>query len=96
MSTAVSIPTRRRELARRVSGGLEVTLYWSAHDDATSIEIWQAATGETLAFAVRGEQALDAFYHPFANLPAAPGDHSQTWSTLDEDQPEAQSSQRSF
>lgn len=61
----------RRELARRTSGGVEVTLYWDSADDCTSIEIWQYASGETLAFAVPRERALDAFYHPFAHLPTA-------------------------
>ncbi len=59
----------RRELARRVSGGLEIALYWSAHDDSTSLEIRQPASEETLLFAVAPERALDAFYHPFAHLP---------------------------
>ncbi len=62
----------RLELARRASGGIEVTLYWSAHDNSTSIEVWHAASEETLAFGVAREQALEAFYHPFAHLPAAP------------------------
>ena len=63
---AISIP--RRELAHRVSGAIEVTLYWSAPDDSTSIEVWQPETDETLTFAVPHEHALDAFYHPFAHL----------------------------
>ena len=58
----------RRELARRVSGGIEITLYWSAHDNSTSIEVWQPASEETLHFNVAREAALDAFYHPFAHL----------------------------
>ena len=58
----------RRELAHRVSGGMEITLYWSAADNSTSIEVWQPDSGETLAFAVPPERALDAFYHPFAHL----------------------------
>jgi hypothetical protein len=58
----------RRELARRMSGGIEVTLYWSAHDNNTSIEVWQSATEETLHFNVAPEFALEAFYHPFAHL----------------------------
>jgi hypothetical protein len=70
MSTA-SIPIPRRELARRVSGGLEVALYWSADDDSICIELWQPATGEEITFGIAREQALDAFYHPFAHLPAA-------------------------
>lgn len=67
---------RRRELARRVSGGVEVTLYWSSADNSTSVEVWRHATDETLAFAVPPERALDAFYHPFAHLPTAYGEFS--------------------
>jgi hypothetical protein len=58
----------RRELARRAGGGIEVTLYWSAHDNSTSIEVWQSASEETLHFTVAPELALEAFYHPFAHL----------------------------
>ena len=58
----------RRELARRVNGGIEVTLYWSAYDNSTSIEVRQFATEETLQFTVAREAALQAFYHPFAHL----------------------------
>ena len=64
----------RQELARRVSGGIGVTLYWSAHDNSTSVEIWQPEPEETLTFTVGGDRALDAFYHPFAHLPTAPLD----------------------
>jgi hypothetical protein len=60
------------ELAHRVSSGIEVTLYWSAADNSTFIEVWQPASDETFAYAVAGERALDAFYHPFAHLPIAP------------------------
>ena len=59
---------RRRELAHRVSGGIEVTLYWSAHDNSTSVEVWHSASEELLHFTVAREEALDAFYHPFAHL----------------------------
>jgi hypothetical protein len=62
----------RVELARRAGGGIEVTLYWSAHDNSTSIEVWHAGSEETLVFGVDRERALEAFYHPFAHLPAAP------------------------
>ena len=64
----------RRELARRVSGGIEITLYWSAADNSTSIEVWHPDSGETLAFAVLPERALDAFYHPFAHRPLDSGE----------------------
>ena len=59
----------RRELAHRVTGGIEVTLYWNALDGTTAVEVWQPATDELLFFEVAREQALDAFYHPFAHLP---------------------------
>jgi hypothetical protein len=58
----------RRELAHRVSGGIAVTLYWSADDNSTSVEIVHAATDQTLHFIVPREHALDAFHHPFAHL----------------------------
>ena len=68
--TAAALLEPLRELAHRVSGGVEVTLYWSADDNRTSIQIWQHETNETLAFPVPREHALDAFYHPFAHLRA--------------------------
>ena len=58
----------RRELARRVSGGIEVSLYWDPLENNTTVEVWQPATEETLVFAVAPERALEAFYHPFAEL----------------------------
>jgi hypothetical protein len=61
----------RRELASRASGGIEVTLYWSPFDNSTTVEVWDAASDETIVFAVPPERALQAFYHPFAQLAAS-------------------------
>jgi hypothetical protein len=58
----------RRELARRISGGIEVALFWNPRDDSTSVEVCAAAAEETIVFAVPPERALEAFYHPFAQL----------------------------
>jgi len=58
----------RRELARRVSGGIEIALYWNPDDETTSIEIWQPDSELTLQFYVDPAHALDAFHHPFAQL----------------------------
>jgi hypothetical protein len=70
--TATTIIKPRSELARRASGELEITLYWDAADNSTSIEIRYPASHETLLrFAVPSEDALDAFYHPFAHLRTA-------------------------
>jgi len=58
----------RRELALRVSGGIEVALYWSPFDNSTTVEVWAAGSEETIVLAVPPERALEAFYHPFAQL----------------------------
>jgi hypothetical protein len=63
----------RGELARRVSGRLEVTLYGSEPDRKTSIEVKQLATGETVTFDVPRRRAYEAFYAPFAYLAEAAG-----------------------
>jgi len=64
----------QRELAHRVSGGLEVTLFWNADDNSTSVELFDLATEVILHFTVARERALDAFYHPFAHLRTVPGE----------------------
>jgi hypothetical protein len=70
--TAAFLPGRGlRELAYRVSGGMEIRLYWNADEDSTSVEVWQPASGELLLLEVPRERALEAFYHPFADLPQA-------------------------
>ena len=61
----------RRELAQRASGGIEVALYWSPLDDSTTVEVWDAVADETIVFGVTPERALEAFYHPFAQLATA-------------------------
>ena len=68
MNIVTLTPVARRELARRVTGGFEITLYWEASDNTTSIEVHQRATAETIAFPVAADRALDAFHHPFAHL----------------------------
>jgi hypothetical protein len=65
-ATLTFIP--RRELARRVNGGLEITLYWDVRDNTTTIEVHHVDTAETIAFRVPADRALDAFHHPFAHL----------------------------
>jgi hypothetical protein len=68
MSTATFTIVPRRELARRANDGLEITLYWDARDNTTTIEVHHAETAETIAFPVPAHRALDAFHHPFAHL----------------------------
>ena len=67
-STAVS-HSARHELARRANAGLEITLFWDARDNSTSLDIHNTSTDETTSFRVPPARALDAFHHPFAHLP---------------------------
>ncbi|HKB20372.1 MAG TPA: hypothetical protein VKC65_05105 [Gaiellaceae bacterium] len=62
------LSTARRELAHRASAGLEITLYWNASDNSTSIVVIDTVTAEIFTFPVSPERALDAFHHPFAHL----------------------------
>jgi hypothetical protein len=70
MTIATITSIARRELDQRVNGGLEITLFWNAYDNSTSIEIYHQETGETISFPVPADHALDAFRHPFAYLVA--------------------------
>jgi hypothetical protein len=66
--TAEPLVQSDRELAHRISGGIEVALYWSPLDGSTTVEVWDNATEAMLVFAVPPDRALEAFYHPFAHL----------------------------
>ena len=68
MSTTTSTGATRHELASRVNGDLEITLFWDRHDNSTSIDLRHSAIDETISFNVPPDHALDAFHHPFAHL----------------------------
>jgi len=68
MSTLFVMPTARRELARRSSGGLDVALFWTKADGRIDVEVSHAESGVQLGFCVPRNRALDAFYHPFAYM----------------------------
>jgi hypothetical protein len=54
------------ELADRHDGGFEVRLLWSRGDHIFTVAVADDRTGEQFEVEVTAEQALDAFYHPFA------------------------------
>jgi len=68
MSTAAPTENTMHELATRVSGDLEITLFTHTHDNTTAIELRHAAIKEPISFRVPPDRALDAFHHPFAYL----------------------------
>jgi hypothetical protein len=55
----------RRELAHRVTDGLEVQLLWSASDDTVAVVVRPPRTGASFEFRVEPDHALNAFRHPY-------------------------------
>lgn len=58
--------TERRELAHRISDGIEVTLYWSKPSDRITIAVVDSRSDDALEFEVDAGDALNAFNHPYA------------------------------
>jgi hypothetical protein len=56
-----------RELAYRARDGIEVTLLWNARDDRVTVAVLDARTGSFFEVEADRDQALDAFYHPYAH-----------------------------
>jgi hypothetical protein len=69
----------RRELAHRISDGIEVTLFWTKPSDRVTIAVVDTRSDEALEFEVAGGAALDAFNHPYAYAAAhRAGDRAAT------------------
>ena len=62
----VSRPSGLRELAYRVHGGVEVTLLWDARENRVAVTVSDMRSGEWFVLHVENDQALEAFYHPYA------------------------------
>jgi hypothetical protein len=67
--TTTTPNTTVRELARRYGSGLDVVLRWHPETDSVSIAVEDEKTGDSFEVEVAGDQALDAFEHPFAYRP---------------------------
>lgn len=65
MSAATITPNATRELARRVSNGIEVTLLWHGGDHVTVL-VYDARAEDGFEIPVDPARALDAFHHPFS------------------------------
>jgi hypothetical protein len=55
-----------RELAQRLTGGVEVLLLWHPDIDSVELSLQDGATGAGFQIEVAPEDAIDAFYHPYA------------------------------
>jgi hypothetical protein len=58
-----------RELAHRSGPGMEVSLLWRRRDGSLRLQLTETDTGVVFELSVAPEDALDAFYHPYAYLP---------------------------
>ena len=55
-----------RELAQRVSDGIEVTLYWNSDSGRLTVVLSDERTAEHFEIEAARENALDVFHHPYA------------------------------
>ena len=60
---------RAKELAKRETDGVVVSLRWRRADDKVTVVVDDTRTGERFRIPARRENALEVFYHPFAYAP---------------------------
>ncbi|MDX6594160.1 MAG: hypothetical protein QOJ13_3356 [Gaiellales bacterium] len=65
MQGATTTMMQRRELAHRSSDGIDVTLFWDDADDSLAVVLFDSKIDELLEIAVRPDQAMNAFHHPY-------------------------------
>ena len=61
-----SLISERRELARRSSGGVDVTLYWHPTLDELIVRVCDERHGAHFEIRPQRHLALDVYYHPYA------------------------------
>jgi len=65
MTRNITVPAAR-ELAERLSGADEILLLWHPGTEQIELSVLDRATGAGFRMGLAPEDALDAFYHPFA------------------------------
>jgi hypothetical protein len=58
--------SERRELARRSSAGVDVTLYWHPTLDEVIVRVCDERHGARFEIRPRRDLALNVYYHPYA------------------------------
>lgn len=61
---------RMRELAHREGHDIDVALFWRPEDNSLVLLLVEVPTGVLFEIPVEPDDALDAFHHPYAYLPA--------------------------
>lgn len=70
-AVAEQAPRTARELASRSGDGLVVVLTWDPATDEVTVSVDDLRSGGRIDIPVPGDQALDAFNHPFAYAEAS-------------------------
>jgi hypothetical protein len=65
---------RTQELDFRSGDGLDVSLLWEPETSRVTVTVHDVKTGDDFEIEVAGNEALDAFHHPYAYA-ANRGDH---------------------
>ena len=65
-ATQEYVNTQTRELARRLSGTVEVLLLWRPQIDRVELSVRDLATGAGFSIGVAPGDAIDSFNHPYA------------------------------
>ena len=66
MASTITTHIKRRELAHRVSNGIEVSLFWGQATGEVVVEVVDHSSDHFFELTVPSECALDAFHHPYA------------------------------
>jgi predicted metal-dependent phosphoesterase TrpH len=66
VASTITTHTQRRELAHRVSNGIEVSLFWGPASGEVVVEVVDHSSEHFFELSVPSECALDAFHHPYA------------------------------
>jgi hypothetical protein len=73
--------TTLRELDRRTSDGIDVSLLWNPRTKDVSVAVTDTRQGGSFAFGVEPQDALEAFWHPYAYVAQDDGgDLADAWS----------------
>ena len=72
-SSAGAFESKRRELARRSSAGVDVTLYWHPTLDELTVSVRDERHGAYFEIRPQRYLALDVYHHPYAYADLAGG-----------------------
>jgi hypothetical protein len=73
--------TAPRELDRRTSDGIDVSLLWDPRTQCVSVAVTDTREGGSIEFGVEPGDALEAFWHPYAYIAHGDtGDLTDAWS----------------